>query len=841
MKKYILLLFIFSVSTIVNSQNKFDSSKINSSFLKFLPSSQNPEDLRPSDIPSKQVLKQMGLSDSEITQALDFKYSRGDFKMLEKDTIETSSNLQKLYYSFEDSLVMDTTLYPKGKIFGQDIFRNQNISFFQKALDAKAPENYKVGSGDEISISVWGYNDFSETLEVDERGYISPSSYGRIYVKGLTFKNMRSILKKKFSSFFDMKNSEIDVVLSYSRVITVNIIGEVYNPGSYTIPAINTAFNALISAGGPTQIGSVRNIYIKRDGVTIDSLDIYKFLFDPLKTNDIYLRDGDYLFVPPANNVVELNGAIKRPYTYEAKKEETVGDLIKYSGGFTSTAFKDIITLKRLDYNNIRVYDINQKDLFIEKVKDGDEIIVNQISNKLSNLVTVDGDIGVSGDYEFKENEKLLELLERSKCITNKTFLDKVYIIRENQDRTKSHLSINLKEILENPSHKDNITLQEFDIVRVLSIDDFNDDFEISVKGAVRKPGSFYFGSGMNLQAALILSGGLTQQAQGSRVEVSRIMEYDISTNKLKPRRTIVKNIKIGNDLVLSDNAEEFILQPYDQIFVRYNPNFEPAVNVTILGEVEYPGTYSILRKNEKVSSLIDRSGGLTNYAYLDGVKMFRIFEVESSIDEGLQEMNLSNELKKSILSIPETADIYAKELQSETERLFKKTKNQTNLIKTTDMVYLNLDKALKNIKSKFNLVLNEGDSIIIPKTMDVVHITGELMNLEGNSISAPYFNQRRANYYIKNFAGGFNKGNDKSSTIVIYPSGIAKKSKNFLLFKVSPKVTKGSIIRVASKKSKILKVKKNQIDWNRQIENAMLKISAVLTLWVLVDRVTPQ
>ena len=220
---------------------------------------------------------------------------------------------------------------------------------------------------------------------------------------------------------------------------------------------------------------------------------------------------------------------------------------------------------------------------------------------------------------------------------------------------------------------------------------------------------------------------------------------------------------------------------------------------------------------------------------------MFRIFEVESSIDEGLQEMNLSNELKKSILSIPETADIYAKELQSETERLFKKTKNQTNLIKTTDMVYLNLDKALKNIKSKFNLVLNEGDSIIIPKTMDVVHITGELMNLEGNSISAPYFNQRRANYYIKNFAGGFNKGNDKSSTIVIYPSGIAKKSKNFLLFKVSPKATKGSIIRVASKKSKILKVKKNQIDWNRQIENAMLKISAVLTLWVLVDRVTPQ
>tara|TARA_B100000795_G_scaffold136779_1_gene102150 strand:+ start:2298 stop:4823 length:2526 start_codon:yes stop_codon:yes gene_type:complete len=841
MKKYILLLFIFSFSSIVSAQNKFDSSKINSSFLKFLPSNQNPEDLRPSDIPSKQVLKQIGLSDSEIKQALDFKYSRGEFQTSKSDTIENFSKLKKLYSSFDDTLVLDTTSYPKGRIFGQDIFRNQNISFFQKALDAKAPENYKVGSGDEISISVWGYNDFSETLEVDERGYISPSSYGRIYVKGITFKNMRSILKKKFSSFFDMQNSEIDVALSYSRVITVNIIGEVYNPGSYTIPAINTAFNALIAAGGPNQLGSVRNIYIKRDGVTIDSLDIYKFLFDPLKTNDIYLQDGDYLFIPPANNVVEMSGAINRPYTYEAKKGESVGDLIKYAGGFISTAFKDIITLKRLDYNNIKVYDIKQSDLFIENIQDGDQIIVNQISNKLSNVVTVNGDVGVSGEYEFTENETLLELLKRSKCITNKTFLEKVYIIRVNDDRTKTHLSINLKAIIDNPSHKDNIQLKEFDVIRVLSIDDFDDDFNIVVKGAVRNAGKFNFGSGMNLQAALILSGGLTQQAQGSRVEVSRIMEYDIETNKLKPRRTVVKNIKIGDDLVLSSDAEEFILQPFDQVFVRSNPDFEPAVNVTILGEVKYPGTYSILRKNEKVSSLINRAGGLTNYAYLDGVKMFRSFDIEMSIDNEFQEMNLSNELKESILNSPDVANIYAEELQRKNEEFFNQENNEKTLFKSIDMVYLNLDKALKNSQSRFNLVLNEGDSIIIPKTMDVVHITGELMNLEGNSISAPFFQRKRAHYYVKNFAGGFNRGNDRSNTVVIYPNGIAKKSRDFVLFKVSPKVSKGSTIRVASKKAKQKKRKESKVDWNKQIENAMLKISAVLTLWVLVDRVTPQ
>ena len=825
----------------VKAQGQLDLSNINTSFLKFLPSNKSASDLRPSDIPSSQVLKQIGLSDNEIKEALDFKYSRGNYSKIKQDTNTSFSSLQKLYSSFDDTLIIDSTSFPKGKIFGQDIFRNQDLSFFQKALDAKAPENYKVGPGDEISISIWGFNEFSETLEVDERGYISPSSYGRIYVKGITFKNMRSILKKKFSTFFDMQNSEIDVSLSYSRVITVNIIGEVYNPGSFTIPAINTAFNALIASGGPNQIGSVRNIYIKRDGKTVDSLDVYKFLFNPLISNDIYMQDGDYIFIPPAENLVEIIGEVNRPYTYEAKDGESVGDMIKYSGGFTTTAFRDIITLKRLDYNNLKVYDVIKADLYQENISDGDQIVVNKISNKISNVVTLKGDVGVSGDYEFKENEKILDLLSRAKCISNKTFLDKVYIIRLNEDRSKQHLSINLNNIISDPKHDDNILLKEYDIVHVLSVDKFDDEFFISVQGAVRNPSTFSFGNGMSLQSALILSGGLTQQAQGSRVEVSRIMEYDIATNKLKPRRTVVKNIEVGNDLTLSESAEDFILQPFDQVFVRSNPEFEPAENITILGEVKYPGTYSILRKNEKVSSLIKRAGGLTNYAYVDGVKMFRKFNVKESIREESLEMNISDDLKKSILNSPDVAAVYANEVEEKSKAFFAEENSAKISKENTDIVYLNLDKALKNNESRFNLVLNKGDSIVIPQILDVVHISGELMNLEGNSISAPFFTRKRANYYVKNFAGGFSKENDRSNTIVVYPNGIAKKSRNYILFKISPKVTKGSTIRVASKNIKQKKQKESKVDWNKQIENAMLKISAVLTLWVLVDRVTPQ
>ena len=841
MKNYFLLFLVLILSFFnAKSQINIEDKDIKSVYSNFLPTNSNIGDLRPSDIPSEQVLKQMGFDKNEIKEAMDFKYSRGKYKKNNISNKDTISNLSKFSLYFEDTLAIDSVIYPKAKIFGQDIFRNNKLNFYQKALDAKAPENYKLGPGDEISISIWGFNEFSETLEVDARGYISPSSYGRIYVKGLTFKNMRSLLKNKFSTFFDMQNSEIDVSLSYSKVITVNIVGEVYNPGSYVIPSINTAFNALISSNGPTQIGTVRNIYIKRNGKTVDSLDVYKFLFDPEKSHDIYLQDGDYLFVPPAKNLIEISGAVNRPYTYEAKDNESVNDMVRYAGGFSAKAYRDIITLKRLDYNDTRVFDVHSNDFDSESVYNGDELIVNHISNKLSNVITINGNIGVAGEYEYKNGEKLLELLNRAKCISQKTFLEKVYIIRLNSDRTKSHIAINLESILEDETHSDNILMQEYDIVNVMSIDDFDDNYNISVEGAVRNPGDFNFGDGMSLQSALFLAGGLTQQAEGSRVEISRIMEYDINSNKLKPRRAIVKNVKVGNDLLLSQEAENFELQPYDQIFVRSNPDFEPVINVQILGEVKYPGTYSKLRKNEKISSLIKRSGGLTSYAYLDGVKMYRKFEVTTVNDEEIKDMNISDELKKTILNDPEAASIYTEELESYNDEIFNsepKSSKQINL----DMVYLDLEKALKSNQSKHNLVLNEGDSIIIPKTMDVVHITGELMNLQGNSISAPYFSSKRANYYVKNFAGGFSKLNDRSNTVVVYPNGIAKKSKNFLFFKLSPKVSKGSTIRVSSKIKKGKRKNKGKIDWNQQIENAMLKISAVLTLWVLVDRVQPQ
>ena len=428
MKKFFLVYLVLIVSFSFSKAQNLDKFKNKSTYLNFLPSNLQSNDLKPSDIPSKLVLKQMGFTEEEINEAMDYKYSKGKYAADSKVFSDSLTNIDKFNLYFDDSLSVDSTVYPRAKIFGQDVFRNNKLKIYQKALDAKAPENYKVGSGDEISISVWGYSEFTETLLVDDRGYITPSSYGRIYVKGLAFEKMRSLLKSRFSSFLDMQNSEIDVTLAYSRVITVNIVGEVYNPGSYSIPAINTAFNALIAAKGPNQLGSVRSIYLKRNGKTVDSLDVYQFLFNPERSQDIYMQDGDYLFIPPAKYIVEVSGAVNRPYTYEAKSGESVANIIKYAGGYSVNAFSDVITLKRAEYNSIKVNDVHKDHSNSTAVQNGDAIIVNTISNRLSNLVTVKGSIGVQGDYEFKKGERLLDLLNRAKCIDEKTFLEKTRV-----------------------------------------------------------------------------------------------------------------------------------------------------------------------------------------------------------------------------------------------------------------------------------------------------------------------------------------------------------------------------------------------------------------------------
>ena len=838
--RFLIILALFSLTVsfgqIDINGNQLSSFPIPNNTL--IPSTMSPSKLNVSDIPSELVLQQLGFSNEEISELLDYKYGTGEYTAIKEDTNSTvvPKSIRKLYTSLKlDSLIDDSIIFPRANIYGQDIFRNNKLSFYQKALDAKAPENYKVGVGDEISISVWGYSEFSENMIVDSRGYISPSSYGRIYVKGLTFNKMRSLIKSRFSSFLDMKNSDIDVTLSYSRVITVNIVGEVYNPGSYNIPAINTAFNALIAANGPTQIGSVRSIYIKRNGEIVDSLDIYKFLFNPDKTQDIYLEDGDYIFVPPARNTVEVSGAINRPYTYEFKSGESVSDLVKYAGGFDRHAFIDILTLKRVVYNDIKVNDVHKDDFHLTSVKNGDKIVVNSISNKLSNVVSVRSSIGVEGDYEFIFGETLLGLLHRSKCISQKTFLKKVYIIRLNDDRTKSHIAINLEEILNDKTHKDNILLKEHDIVRVLSVEDFDEEFHVIIKGAVRSPRSSYiYGDGMSLQDVLLQAGGITQKAKGSRIEVARIMDYDTKSNTIKPIRAVVKKIKIDDNLEISLQAQNFLLQPFDQIFVRENPDYEEPRNILISGEVKYPGTYALLSRDEKISSIISRAGGLTNSAHVDGVKLYRNKNLQlNDIDATIEKTDIPEWLIDSLSN--NNGSLIKFYDKGGTEYNLREFQDTSKIIADYEVISFEMKKALSKNNSRHNIILFQGDHIVVPEELNVVHIKGALNNLESPTISSPYFG-KRAHFYVNNFAGGYSLDNKKSSTIVIHPNGSIKRTINFGLFSLSPKIKSGSTIKVINKSPKNINLKE-EVDYNRHIESVIVKITGLISLSLLIER----
>ena len=815
-KILLLLLTIFSLSTF--SQN------VDATYLKFLPSNANPADLRPSDIPSEQVMIQMGLTNDEIQQALNFKNGNGDYSS--KDTSSNSVDKVNLFYKNLGNIVsLDSLSYPRAKIYGQDIFRKNEINFFQNSTNATAPSNYEIGPGDELSITVWGNSDYSTVVIVDEKGYISPSGFGRIYVKGLSLKNTKLLIRKKLG----MNNSDMDVSLIYSRVIIVNIVGEVYNPGSYAIPAINTAFNALMIAKGPTQIGSVRNIYIKRNGEVVDSLDVYQFLFNPKNTNDIYLQDGDYIVVSAASNLVEVSGEVNRPYTYEVKSTDNIEDLIQYAGGYTSDASKNIVTLKRFENEFLLLHDVHSNDLSSTYLESADEIIVNKLQRKISNYISLEGSIGVEGDYEFIQGETLFELLKRANCIGSHLYTTNAYVLRLQEDRTRKNIRINLNNVLEDQSSEDNITLQEYDIITVMSVEDFDDDYFVEVFGSVRNAGTFIYGKGLNLSDVINLSGGIKQEASGSRIEVSRVLE--INNSKISTKRSVVLIAEINEDLSLKSEFNNFELHENDQVFIRKNPDYKDPINIIISGEVKYPGTYALLSEGDRISDLIKRCGGLTSNAFSEGVRLYRkteILEKKSNIN------HISEDFKNVILS---DTSLYKKY----SEDLLKSELNKSYIPQQTgefeyNIVSFNLEKAL-NINSQHNIVLLEGDSLIIPQSVDVVYVTGDLFNYEGNGINVPYIEMKRANYYVNNFAGGYSENNNKNRTVVVYPNGSVKRSVNYGLFTLSPKVKRGSIIKLMSKEE-IRNMSSVPLDWNVTIEKTLIKLTGVMSLYLLINRI---
>ncbi|PCH67678.1 MAG: hypothetical protein COC01_05190 [Bacteroidetes bacterium] len=890
-RKAIFTVLLLGVIINVHSQDVTDKIPANI----VVPPGLDVKDMDPQDI-TEDNLRKAGATEAQIKEAIEYKKKmqsgEGDDLLTGSDEPEKINQIldeqeKDKAAEIETEEVEEVSLnrqirkFPVSTIYGHSFFRTNEIGLYNKATAIKAPDNYILGIGDEINISIWGYSDYSDVFKINEYGAIQPKLVGRIYLKGMEFKKARSLLRDRFNQVYDLQNSQFEITLAYSRVISVNVVGEVFYPGTYTLPAINTAFNLLVEVGGPSAIGSLRKIYIKRGGKLIEILDVYKYLLNPDSDQDFFLENNDFIFVSTRGKTVKITGEVKRPHNYELLENENLLSLIKYAGYFRPRAFKENIQIKRFQDNKQEILvDINYTKLLQDKkdykLQDGDEIIIKRLPSGITNLVNINGAVRMPGHYEYLANMTIRDLINKAEGLRSDTYLGEAYLVRTKKDLSIEHIKIDLSKVLEDTSNNYNLFLKNSDLLTILSKEDFLDKFNVSIKGAVRKEGSFGFGDRMTLKQlilragglkddafldwayiirqnddlsynyirveldtsnqlkqlesyelrrkdlvriysstffndqyyinvsglvrksgsykydpemtladALLLSGGLKQEAANNRIEISRIVNFEKSVNEAKPTNTEVIIVDVSHDIENDNVANSFKLKPFDQIFVRKTPEFELQRNVNITGEVLYPGIYTLKSRSEKLGSVIDRAGGLTEWAFAGGATLYR------------KENNIG-------------------------------------------YIFLNLKRALRKERSKVNYVLKSEDQILIPRMVDLVHIRGEIDYPIVSSVSSPYHTSRRAKFFIKKYGGGFNDNAKRRLTYVMWPNGVKRNTHSFGLFNIYPRVKKGAVIIVASKPEKKAKEKKdeskNEVDWNEVIERLTIKITGVLTLWILIN-----
>ncbi|MCB0508044.1 MAG: SLBB domain-containing protein [Bacteroidetes bacterium] len=676
-------------------------------------------------------------------------------------------------------------------IFGHAFFNSGKLALFEKSSEAKAPDSYVLGVGDEISIAVWGYADYNNKFKVNEDGFIQIPEFGRIYVKGLTFGAVKSQIGKRLASFINPKNTKYEITLNYSRTIEVNIVGEVKMPGTYQIPAINSVYNAINAANGITNIGSVRDIQVRRDGKTIKHFDVYDFLLNPLLQENFFLQNGDFIYVSTQKKVVKVSGAIRRPAKYELLNGENLNGLLKFAGGFAPDAYIKSIQVTRAGEDKTKLIDVDYEALLASgkdfDLQDGDIVDISTIPGGIENYVSIKGTIRYPGKYELKDGYRISDIIKIAGGINLETYIDRAYIKRRLDDNTEVIQKFSLKNILMDINSPDNLLLKRFDAIQLFSKNDFIEKFMVSIEGSVLKPTTMEYSTGLTLNDLLFYAGGLKKEAANAKIEISRVINIDSSAERqFVPHRVVVQTISIGQNLELDDASKAFELSPMDKIFVRKVYGFDEQATVTITGEVKYPGTYPILHKNEKVLDIIERAGGLTAYAFIKNSKLTRP----------------DNNLDKTIFQLKD---------------------------------------AFNDSSSRANYVLKNGDIIDIPTVNQLVSIKGAIRypGLDSTeTINGKFVPGKSARWYVKHYAGGFKKGALKKSTMVIYPNRKVDYTHSFIGIKNYPTVDiEGATITVDMKKKKPKPTKGPEaaLNWNIVLPSMIAAITSIATTLTLI------
>ena len=656
-------------------------------------------------------------------------------------------------------------------IYGMDFFTNPNLTF-TPSLNIPTPKNYLLAAGDEIYIDVWGSSEQSYQLTISPEGKIIIQGLGPIYLVGLSVEEATLRIKSKLKRIYAGLGNDtfVDVSLGQIRSISVSIVGEVQRPGTYTTSSFSSVLNALYFAGGPNENGSLRKIDIVRNGKIYESVDIYNLLSGDNFAN-VLLNDQDIIIVRPYVGRITIEGEVKRSGIYEINKDETFEDILNLSGGFTDNAYRSNITVIRNEGLTKKVRTITQNEFDLFKVQGGDRIYVSEIINKFENRVQISGAVMKPGEYELTDGLTLYQLIEKAEGIQGDAFRGRGLIVRLNDDYTLSNMHFNLDDVL---NGKTDIKLKNEDFIKVQSKLDLREKYSISIQGEINSPGRYPFIDSMNVEDIIFLANGFKESAAKSFVEVARRVQSDSEANK---NSSEIFNFKINSDLTLADDASQFKLQPFDLIVIRESPNYNEQKIVIVEGEVKYPGKYSLEKKDERISDILKRSGGVTLYGYPKGATLIR--RTEYYVDEE-EDIEAAKQRRESL------------EMLSSRDSLLSREQFE---IKQQESIGIELNKILENPGSKYDLLLKEGDIISIPMQLQTVRMRGELLYP-----STVRFDKTRSFRDYISQAGGFSNDARKGKSYVVYANGSAKQTKNLLLFKDYPKVEPGAEIIIPRK-----------------------------------------
>ena len=666
-----------------------------------------------------------------------------------------------------DAVSMEVADPGEKKIFGREIFTTRELSFAPSS-NLPTPQNYVLGPGDEIFIDIWGANQANIRQVISPDGTINIPDLGLVNLNGMTVKEADSYMRRRLGQIYsvDGENAKSDIKLTLGniRTIQIHVMGEVTNPGTYYLSSLSNIYHALYSAGGVNNLGTLRDIQLIRKGKVIAHLDIYDFIREG-KMIDTILEEGDIINVPTYDIVVDITGNIKRPMSYELVEGETIADLVDYAAGFTGDAYKKNLRMIRKNGSEYQIFTIDEQEYPDFKLVDGDAIAVGAMLDRFENKIEIKGAVYRPGTYQLGGDIRTVsQLIAKAEGLKGEAFTNRALITRERDDLTLEIIPVDIKSVLAGTAA--DIELQKNDVLYIPSIHDLNDIGNITVSGEVAKPGAYVYADNMTLEDAIMLAGGLLESASMVKIDVGRRIKNPTTET---PSETIGELFTFSfKDGYVLDGEVDFVLRPYDQIMVRRSPGYEEQKTVRVTGEVVFPGEYTLTKKEERLSDLVKKSGGLTQWAYVKGARLLR-----NVIGEEQTRMQSTIDLLDSA----------------------KDSINVENLdLKTNYFVGIDLSKALANPGGDADLVLRAGDVLGVPEYINTVRITGNVMY--PNTVT--YSPNMRVTDYVAQ-AGGYGYRSKKNKAYIIYLNGKIERARRFSKKVVEP----GCEIVVPQKRTK--------------------------------------